>query len=421
MTHSLQELRDSLDQHSHDLADHAAAARSAAVRRRVGVVRKRRRATAAGGLVLTLLVGAGVALGLRPAAAPVGPMALGQRAPLTMQSLDYTYRATGEVHTYTDRGTLAVEPQPEPRLVSWTTDGADAVTFRLLDGRVLRSAAAPFGDFVYLPAGQGGRLQVSAPDHRVALVDYALTGSRPAGVTQDGITFRRTVAGQDLLVGAIGDEGQGSLSTSYTAPSGPVSMSVLALGLPRGAWLHVLVNDRDRVISRGADDDFDPGASSRSTFRVGTEGMAVPVRLLVTDGVRSMTPYAGDLGGVRIGVGVYDGRPTGEIEQDGHTWVRDDATSAAHGDPLGFDFQDMDTFGHLDSPRLLSLTWESGSDLTAFRIRVDGRTVSTARFEGPGRASSGGYWVPAGTRQVRVEWARGTGHLSAVLYRADAS
>lgn len=417
----LHQLRQTLDRHAEALTDHEVAARPASVRRRVTVVRRRRRATAGAGLALTLLVGLGAVLGLRPGAAPVGPMALGRHAPLTMTSLGYTYRATGEVHTFTDGGALEVEAQDEPRLVGWTTDGADSVAFRLPDGRVLTSRARPFGDFVYLPPDQSGTLRVYAPGHRVALVDYDLSDAAPPGVTRDGATFRETVAGRRLLAAVIGDRGQGALTTSYVAPQGQVEVALLAENLPKGAWLHVLVDGRDRIMSRGdGTTSFDPGAGSQSAFRVGTPGTTVPVRLVVTDGVASLAPYDGDLSKVRIGVGVYDRGPSlrvagqrfgAQLEQDGHTWEIAE-TRQSDGSPVRFDYASA-----LDTPRLVGLGWHADSAMTTFRLTVDAQRVETPSFGGRGSLSSSGYWVPAGAQHVRVAFTRGGGPLGVVLYQ----
>jgi hypothetical protein len=416
---SLTDLRSTLDEHAETVGDTETIARLSAVHHRVAAVRRRRRAVGAAGLATVVAVAAGAALSTRPDrdAQPVGPVVLGQRAPGLMSSLGYTYRATGESEVFDGSGRLTVKATSAPRLVSWTTSDPDAVVrIRLGSGDTWTSDRSGFHDFFSVPADRAGTLRVSASHGSVGVATYDLTDAAPDGYTHDGITYRETVAGRDLLGAVVGDAGQAEASTTVVLPRGLASLSPICTGAPPGLRLHVdMAGD---VATFGACDDtstFDPAGAGGYSGGYAQPGRSVVARVYVTRGAHSTTPVPqGRYPDLRIGLGVYgtDDRTVvagedvaREVESGGHTWSLTATRSAQQG-PLRVPAAGEDRLGWL--------TWGArGTVRTTFHVQ--GEIPQGGLFAtGPGSAM-GDLWMPAG-HQVTATLAHGKGPLVLAIY-----
>lgn len=416
---TLTDLRRTLDRHADDVADPAAVARTAAVHHRIAEVRRRRRAVGAG-LAAVVLAGTGtLALNTRGDhdAQPAGPVVLGQRAPGLLKSLGYTYRATGDAQVFDGSGRMKVGKSDEPRLVSWTTsDPKASVRLRLPSGELWSSSRTAFHDFVLLPADQSGTLRVTVSRGSVGLATYDLTDRAPAGYTRDGVTYRRTVAGRQLIGAVVGDAGQTTASTTVVLPRGSVMLAPVCTGGPRDLRVHVVLSGTEAI--RGSCDDpdgFDPGGWGGYIGRYGRPGSAHEVKVSVTRKGDPTTPVtAGEYPDLRIGTGVYgadvDARVAGQdlstvVEHGGHTWRLVDTMSAAHG-PLRIPASRAD--------RLAWLTWSArGTVRATFHAR--GEMPESGMYNvGPGGAI-GDLWIPA-ERPATATLAHGKGPLGVAVY-----
>jgi hypothetical protein len=419
---SLTDLRTTLDRHAEQVTDQDAVIRTTAVRNRVAVVRRRRRAFGAGALTAALVAVVAVVLVSRPhhGAEPAAPVLLGVQAPETMTSLSYTYRTDGWGRTVTGDDSVRIPASDGPRLISWTVQGSPSVRFVLPDGEIWSSRASRFKDFVALPAGYSGPLEVSAGGGSVGVATYDLTDQAPPGYTKDGITFRRTVADNPLLGAVIGDLGQTDASTTFVAPRGEVALAVRCQGLPSGDVLHVSFNGSERT--SGACDDsssFDPGFSPGYRFSTKTPGQTVSLRAWVTSGYSSQTPVAaGSVPDLRMEVGAYGpvetrrvgGSPVPVfIEQDGHLWGIGPSGGARHGSD--FPVMNYRATG-FEGPAEVAWNTKGRTEISA---RADGMPVVRGTFSG-GEGSMGVPWVPRGAA-VHVRLITGSGSIAMVFYR----
>jgi hypothetical protein len=399
---SLSDLRSTLDEHAERVPDGEAVVRTAAVRHRVSVVRRRRRTVAAGGLSLALvLVGAASFMSRDHSdALPAAPTVLGVKAPVTMNSLGYSYRTDGTSETIAGRGSVEVDASSQPRLVSWTTDRPTTVRLELPGGDYWTSSASRFRDFVMIPPGPGGSLRVSASEGRVGLAMYDVTDAQPDGVTRDGVTFRRTVADSPLLTAAIGGAGQTVVRTSFLGVPGQVRMSVLCTGAPAGSRFHVGMAGTESTSSCDST-GFDPGGGSVGTAAVGHLGRPVPVRVWVS-GPHTSTPLPAGSGGVRLGIGLYGPIASDQVagaavehavEYGGHTWHLHDVVRSRTS-PIRL------RGGQQTSIAEVVMRMSSGAP-TDLRFHATGMPTQRTGFSGRGSGSTGPYWVPAGA-DVRV-------------------
>lgn len=420
---TLTDLRRTLDEHADDVADPAAVARTASVHHRVAVVRRRRRAAGTGALALALVIGVVATIWPRPAQepAPAGPVVLGQRAPATMTSLGYTYRTDGHGESFGRSGSIRLTRSDEPRLFSWTTDGASSVRITLPDGDVMHSNATGFRDFVVLPSSDGGRLSVHVARGRVGLASYHLTDAAPPGYTKDGVTFRREVAGMPLLTAAISDPGRNELTASYIAPAGQVEEHLVCDGLRKGQVIQLSFNGEGRDWAEPGNCDasstgFDPAVGGSGQFRLGKPGTRVVVRAFVKTKARGgrMLP-ASEVPGLRMGFGIYG--PTSQTrvggwriddqaEAYGHTWQLT-TTRTSSGAPILSPAADQD--------RLATVVWSSRSGFSSTSFRAGSSQTGGQSAVGGGKAATPGLWAPAGA-PVHVRMGRGAGTFGVGLY-----
>ncbi|MCD4536231.1 hypothetical protein LRP67_19240 [Nocardioides sp. cx-169] len=321
----IDELRSTLDRHAVELVDHDLDGRVGSVRRRIGAARRQRRAAAAGGVALTLAAAGAVAL-LPEWGAPSAPepaSVAGVEVPTTMRALGYTFEYRDGVEG-DDRVTIDLAPSDQPRLVSWgTSDSNDHV--EITEGRQVTSYTVPdFSDYVWVDPGEEVSLTVAGSDE-VGLAVYELTDDEPDGVSGDGVTFRKQVAG-DLLLGAtIGEPGESEVSVGLQAAGKAVDYRYFCAHGPQDATLHV--DDGSGEVTQGRCGDeapFDPAGGGGVS--VVNDRDEVTVRLWVTDGPDGPRLDSDE---VVLGLGVYDrgvsqrvtGLPVPElIEYDGHVW-----------------------------------------------------------------------------------------------------
>lgn len=415
---TLTDLRRTLDRHADDVADPSAVARTTAVHHRIAAVRRRRRAGV--GVAGALVAVAGVAtvqLRSEPVS-PAGPVVLGQRAPRTMTSLGYTYRATGSSQVIHGRGTVVLARSNTPRLLSWTTDRAATVTFVLPGHEVHRTRVTGFHDFLAVPVDLATRVRVSAGTASVGVATYALTDAAPAGYTKAGVTYREVVAGTRLLTAAIGDAGDTSVSSSFVAPRGYVTLGVMCTNLPKGDVVNVSFGNGGPVSSSGCDSDgtFDPGASSLTGFHSAHPGHPVRVHAWISTGFHDLTQIpSGSLPGSRLGVGVYGpvaqarvggvSVPT-EIENGGHAWRLSSTSTSRSGR--------IRTAPYGAADRVATVIWHTHGH-SMVQVSAGSQTPTASASAQGGTGSLPDLWLPAGAT-LRAEVTRGSGTLGVAFY-----
>ncbi len=415
---TLSDLRSTLDEHAESVADAEATARLSAVHHRVAVVRRRRRAVGTGAVALAMVAGVAVALWPRSAQepTPAGPVVLGQRAPSTLHSLGYTYDATGHAQVVHGRGTVVVAESPKPQLLTWTTVRTATVTFEL-NGEVHRTTVSHFRDFLWLPGGVANRVHVDAGRADVGIATYAVAARAPAGYTRAGVTYRRVVAGADLLAAKIGDEGESSVTTTFLVPKGSTSVGVMCSELPHGDVVNLSFDGHGAVSSTTCDGDstFDPGSAAYPHDHVGRPGHTVRVRVWISRGFHDHTPVpAGSIPGLRVGVGVYGpvaqrslgGSPVPlEIEDEGRLWQL--ATTASQRTSTRL------RVGPAPVDRVASLVWRTHGH-TRMTFGVESQTPEgSSSTGGPGGMSD--LWVPAGSA-VQASASQGSGRYGIACY-----
>ncbi|MBB6628107.1 hypothetical protein H5V45_12330 [Nocardioides sp. KIGAM211] len=334
---SIDDLRSTLERHADGLADHDLHVRPVAVRARVRAVRRRRRSVLGG--VAAAVVAAAVATTLAVGAdrsAPVADRTLaGHVAPASLTSLGYTY-AFDRARQGDGRAVLDLPESERPRLLSWATEGTDDRVVLRAPGEEPRVLEADdFGDFTFVPPRSGGRFTLTGTGP-VALAAYDLTDAVPAGATAYGVTFRDEVAGQRLAGVAIGDPGDADVAFVGSRDAGPIQVSYVCAGGPKGAWIHISQNGEQLVFGGGCDDPlFDPAGRGGYGSTLGrSDASDLTLRMWVTDGEHGPVVEDPDL---RIGVAAYTPAPAVEklagtavartVEHDGHLWTLVDTTS----------------------------------------------------------------------------------------------
>ncbi|CAN5244908.1 hypothetical protein BH09ACT12_BH09ACT12_19000 [soil metagenome] len=337
---SIEDLRDTLDQHSSDLehlTDGAAATRVAQVHGRVRVVRRRRRVAAAGGVAAVLAVVGGVALLTNSSDRAIAPATVvGVSAPGTMEALGFSYDLVDTVDGEDGKVSVELEASDEPRLVSWATSGADGevvVRSDEADGPVVHTTD-DFGDYVYVPADSDTEVTVRAAQGDPGVAVYALGEGRPEGYTKGGVTFRQSTATGELAGAAMGDPGQVDVSFDAQAPVGSVGVSYAAFCLngPDEVFLELEVGGEPATTrSASCSDVVDPNGAARldTRFRI-KPGEDLSTRLHVTQPDGTPLPQDDD---IVLGVAAYttetyvtaiesDDSRRQVIESGGHRWEK---------------------------------------------------------------------------------------------------
>lgn len=419
---TLTDLRRTLDRRADDVADPAAVARTAAIHHRVSVVRRQRAAGAAFAVALALVAGSAAVLLPRTdsGAGPAAPTVLGVKAPTTQTSLGFTYRTDGRSSTFAGSGKVDIHATDRPQLLSWTTSRKTEVTLVLPDGDVWHSQATRFSDFVVIPAGESGKLEVSVASGSVGLASYAATDAIPRGaVSKDGVTYRAAVANTPLLSGLIGDRGQTVLRSSYVAPRGPINVTYTCSGLSDSYWINISLNHQGRVSSGGLPCDgsgvFDAGTLGGAGFpQVGKPGSRVSVKVWLSRGAKGRV-LQGSVPDVRLSAGIYG--PQGQVhvggttvaqyvEYDGHTWAYAGSTTRRTGRDLRLPASGVDRVA-----AMAFHTREQSMIYFAAGTRTQG---SATQSKGSGALPQ--LWVPAGA-PVHVHLKKAVGSYGVAFYR----
>jgi hypothetical protein len=409
---STDDLRSALERHADGVSDHDVHLRPVAVRSRIRAVRRRRRAVAGGLAGLAVVAATAVTFSLgSDRSAPVADRTLaGHLAPVTMTSLGYTYEFA-QARQGDGRASLDLPRTEAPRLLSWATEGSDdRVTLRT-EGEAPRLLEADdFGDFTFVAPRQGGTYTLTGKG-QVALAAYVLTDAAAPGDTNDQITFRDEVAGQRLVADAIGDPGDADLDLSLELGGGPLPVSYLCSGGPRGSWVHVALDGGQAVSGEGCDDPlFDPaGSGGFTTYPDAAEARDLHVRIWVSDGEHGPVVVDPDL---RLGVAAYAPAPTvtrlagaplaRTVEYDGHVWQ---LRGVEAGDPGE---RAVDTAGIAGKETLVGLHFRRAGRGTVTTV-LEGRPGNTEFGTGAGGGVLGVIPASGGSAGLRAHGDLGSG------------
>ncbi|WP_460844284.1 hypothetical protein [Nocardioides ultimimeridianus] len=328
---TIHDLRDTLAEHA-EIHDVEIGTRSSSIARRVRVVR-RRRAAGVAGAAAAAVVAATVGLsnlGTGTHAAPVASV-LGIDLPATLTSTGYTYDYASSVTAPagSDVASVTVDPADGPILVSWATEGADQDVHVTTPATDFHSALPDFTDFVRVEPGAGRTKVEVSGSSRTALAVYHLGTTPPAGVTTDGITYRRDVAGRHLIAAKVAPEGADQLSLSLTMPPFADHLTISSLCDATKGWIEGTVDGRSFFAGDcGSNGTFDPaGAGWLGIGQTFVPGQRVTIRMRLLDregGQPLVDPQA------RLGLGAYEPSEQqriagigleGVIEAGGHTWT----------------------------------------------------------------------------------------------------
>jgi hypothetical protein len=162
-------------------------------------------------------------------------------------------------------------------------------------GRPVQDDAAQLALGIY----QKGEPARSGPPRRIA-------PAGPGDYEKDGVRFRAAVAGDTLTAAQVGDRGQGQVSFTFTAPTGPLVLrdfcTANRLGFDPGYQLRISFNGVVRLdgdCSSGTTDAAD--ASAYKVENVATAGRQVVATATLVD--RNGRPVS--VPEARIGLAVY--------------------------------------------------------------------------------------------------------------------
>jgi hypothetical protein len=413
---TVKDLRAMLDARS-DITDDEIGARSWSIARRVRVVRRRR--TAGVGLAAAVIV-AGTAVvaslsGGSPQPSPAHQL-LGVDVPPTMTANGYTYQYAGSATSAagSDVATVTVAPGDSPVVVSWATQGTDQSVRVHSSWEHFTSTEADFTDYVLISDAMPSTTIKVTGTGATALAVYHLASTPPAGVTTDGITYRRDVAGKQLLDARIAPQGANRLAFDLTAPLHPSQLSFAELCRATGtmsdhqAWLRLSINGHGwfGTSCMGDASLFDPGASGgTSPWLTYHPGQHLHITMTLLDRPHG---HLSQDANARIAMGAYAVTETPRhfaggltlasiVEYDGHTWALAKVASgiARKGRPVTMT---------APASRERVLVGFSGVGLTRrtnTRVLVDGRPNSDLMTVGPtGISGSLGGLIDAGHHTV---------------------
>lgn len=418
-THSLDELRRTLDAHAGDVHDDAGHARTAAVHGRAAVVRRRRAAAVTVAAALAVVGAIGIPRWL----ADPGPDPAA--APATRTALGWSYELADTVHEDGDALTLRLGEARYPRLLSWATDGVDQeVELRAGWAGRFHSDRGDFDDHVLLPAGYSGKVRLSGPDG-LSLATYTLdTGRWPAGVGTGPRTFREEVAGYDLLGADVGEPGQATVEFDLVPRGTTTWVGYYCEQLPKGYRMHInWVGAEGSLVFGGCDGSatFDPGGSAGAGLTTGRRaGTPQALRMWVTR--RGDRVPDGELPDLRLGLGAYtpSAPPTDlvglekpqRLEHVGHVYELVEVRRAGPAASPRLDVPEEGEFVVSNAFR--------GRGPVRLALTVDGtRVEGSSIFNTGGAGGTGEEVVPAGS-VVRLEFGRTVDNVRAsglALYR----
>jgi hypothetical protein len=236
-----------------------------------------------------------------------------------------------------DRLRLTLPASDKPRLVSWAVAGA-AATLAVTGGDGADEshpvAVGSFTSYEYVAAGAPASMELSrsgsGPDDALAFAVYEQGATVSPAVERDGVGFRRTMAGDQLLAAQVGEPGQTELTLRFPAPAGRVRFVAMCSATASGSWMETAINGE--TMTSGSCGGIEPGDAGSGGFTparpLGEEGQTQTLttqlratkesaQLLVDPAARvAVAAYAVAESATKLG-GMDVARL---VEQDGHTW-----------------------------------------------------------------------------------------------------
>lgn len=241
---TLDDLRHTLDQHSHDASGLDPAARRDALGARITSAKRRRNAVRGGLVAATVVAVAGAVtlpmLGSDDGAGPAGRTLLGQQAPATVSTYDNTYRfLEGTEDPSASTLDIEVGHSDETRILTWATAGDDQDV--RVDGpweQRWDSSRADFDDWVTIPEGFEGTVTVTSATGSEGLgaALYAADPTLLPDVVEafHGQYFRAEGPTTRRVGLAVGERGETELSFPYRDAGKGLSVVVSCKGVPAG-------------------------------------------------------------------------------------------------------------------------------------------------------------------------------------------
>lgn len=326
---TLDDLRSTLEQHSHDSGTLDAPARRSQLAGRIAAARRRRNAVR-GGVALAAV--AAVAAAVVPTLVgpddtePAARRILGMEAPPTLEAPDHTYRFV-EGHAERDATELDVEvgPSDRPRILTWATADEDqGVQVTGPDEDRWESTRPDFTDWVPIPRGFEGTVTVSATEPTSTGIGAALYEADPTALPDvvegfhgqyfraEGPLTRRTAVG-------VGERGETELTFPFRNVGPQLSVEVSCTGLPAGLAIHAEAGggktitetdaclDPDEEEGRALTTDLGLVPGSTSTRGGGRPWGDGEVRVWISRSVDDETPVdPADHPGARIAAALYE-------------------------------------------------------------------------------------------------------------------
>lgn len=249
---TLDDLRHTLEQHSHDTSGLDPVTRRTRVGERITTT-KRRRAAARGGVALAAVVAVAGAV-LLPMSGddvevkPAARTLLGQEAPASLTAPDHTYRFVRGVED-AEASTLEVDLEfsDQMRILSWTTAGDDQgvrVTGPYDDQ--WESVRGDFEDWVAIPPGFTGAVTVATNTPGTAGLGAAVYEADPTSLPDvvdgfHGQYFRAEGPTTRRIAVAVGEPGETELTFPYRDAGRQISIELSCDGLPAGLAVHAEV------------------------------------------------------------------------------------------------------------------------------------------------------------------------------------
>jgi hypothetical protein len=346
---TLDDLRNTLDQHAEGLADTEHHVRPVAVRARVRAVRRRRAAAAAVSVVVVVLAAvAGAAVLREPSEIqPADPTVAGVDVPKTIEVVGFPYELR-QLHSLSDDH-LALTATGSERAVLLAASGLGSGSATLYSDDV--PVARVRGDQqVAAPVALGDgapdlrvRFDGTEAEARAGVALYETTGRLADGTDNGEAVFRDEVAGNPLLDAGFAEPGQRAVLLQAGGRLDALRVVMYCDG-SQDLWIHVAIDGEDAISSGCGDRGRDAGAGSSGTLDDWGAGDH-RFRIYLTRGADGPEITAD---GATFGAGIYalpttdreilGIRVASRVEYDGRTWALDDVTTA----PASVDTADGD-------------------------------------------------------------------------------
>lgn len=449
---TLDDLRATLDAHSHDAAGIDPSSRRTQLGERIAT-RRRRRTAVRGGLALAAVaaVAGGVLVptlgGDDAEVLPANRTVVGVEAPATIDAPDHTYQFAGS-WSDEDTGELEVEIDfsTEERILSWATAGDDqGVRVTGPYDATWDSTRGDFEDWVAIPDGFEGTVTIATNNPGAEGLGAALYEADVPALPDvvegfHGQYFRGEGPISRRIAVSVGEPGETELTFPYRDAGTHVAIEVSCTGLPAGLWIHASVGGAQT--SRESDQcQGDSGSEGNRTiltkdlglspggYSSADDGSSWPdgdARVWVTRTHKDDRPVdVGAYPDAQLAAAVYVPREAPvEVEgvsvpslmwSNGHLWGLAQTTPDVTG-PMPV------TGLPVGTPGLATVITEAGSEdtragskdvMVTVTTLADGKPLDRVSFGlYSGGAASGSQVLPLGTREVeaRVTPMRGEEH-----------